>query len=98
MVSKQQALAVFFTAALPLACSNPAQSDKGDTTPAPSAEASTPTPFAFTDYPTEARIDNGRLGAAQTESLIAASTDSSVDLSSTWQNGPSVVVFYRGHW
>lgn len=94
-----RSLTLVLAATLPFACSPSAKSGKSDKTQSKNSESSgSVQPFAYTDYPDEARTDSGRLGAAANGTLIAASTDAPVEISSTWQNGPSIVVFYRGHW
>ena len=102
--------AAVLAAGLALGCSSNPQSNKSDSTqtsgPDRAGTAGSPgsttgapsTPFSFTAYPDEARTDTGRLGAAKSGALVAVSTESPVDLASTWADGPSVVVFYRGFW
>ena len=92
--------------ALASACANAPPSDGAPSAPPATTKApagtsdgdSRPAGFSFERYPDQARTDRGHLGQALSGALVAARSDRRFELQDSWQGGPALIVFYRGHW
>lgn len=62
------------------------------------AKAAAQKPYGADAYTGRREVKTEGLGAATDGTLLAATDGAELALSSIYQKGPAVVIFYRGHW